>query len=427
MHGCTQSACSHSGFSIPYPPVGCTRGLHGSGADGRARRRRPGKRAVCACLWRADACAQGVPVVRGVHSVHALRLVLRAGPKQGAVRVDSVTSQCVLLALPRWRLSTLTRCARWPWPVAGPCRAVARCSRGLRDRDTPVYTKKSAEKYFFCATTQRGVANSVVCEAACQCRCSLWRRVLAHAGRRLAVRTGKRNYVGGGGGMADLLHETALEASSSQASEKPASVPEPGVTLPQQTRYTVSPQKGSTAVTVPHFFGPVGSTASGAEKGLVTRIKKSYMQMEGKTVQLQHSRTEDIETVACSKAGSCSKQWSCPKNCGFSTSHPLALTRHLQAGKCKPYRKLSTVIHPLATRPVRLQVAAHLQYQREPPGHRVLQPRLVEVRMMSVKPCLRRRRTWSQNGRKMAVRYSKSLTVGVKKKKIIPLCHVAHS
>jgi len=26
----------------------------------------------------------------------------------------------------------------------------------------------------------------------------------------------------------------------------------------------------------------------------------------------------------------------------------------------------------------------------------------------------------------MAVRYSKSLTVGVKKKKIIPLCHVAH-
>jgi len=62
---------------------------------------------------------------------------------------------------------------------------------------------------------------------------------------------------------------------------KPASVPEPGVTLPQQTRYAVSPQKGSKAVTMPHFFGPVGSTASGAGKGLVTRIKKSYMQMEG--------------------------------------------------------------------------------------------------------------------------------------------------
>jgi len=45
------------------------------------------------------------------------------------------------------------------------------------------------------------------------------------------------------GGCADLLHESALEASSSQASVKPASVPEPGVTLPQQTRYAVSPHK----------------------------------------------------------------------------------------------------------------------------------------------------------------------------------------
>ena len=38
----------------------CTGGLHDSGADGRARRRRAG----CACLWRADACVQGVPVAR---------------------------------------------------------------------------------------------------------------------------------------------------------------------------------------------------------------------------------------------------------------------------------------------------------------------------------------------------------------------------
>mmetsp|Transcript_41603 Transcript_41603/g.61184 ORF Transcript_41603/g.61184 Transcript_41603/m.61184 type:complete len:133 (-) Transcript_41603:750-1148(-) len=83
------------------------------------------------------------------------------------------------------------------------------------------------------------------------------------------------------GGWADLLHESALEASSSQTSAKPASVPEPGVTLPQQTRYAVSPQKGSKAVTMVHFFGPVGSTASGAGKGLVTCIKKSYVQMEG--------------------------------------------------------------------------------------------------------------------------------------------------
>jgi len=39
------------------------------------------------------------------------------------------------------------------------------------------------------------------------------------------------------GGWSDLLHESALEASSSQTSVKPASVPESGVTLPQQTRY----------------------------------------------------------------------------------------------------------------------------------------------------------------------------------------------
>jgi len=65
---------------------------------------------------------------------------------------------------------------------------------------------------------------------------------------------------------------------------------------------------------MPHFFGPVGSTASGAGKGLETCINKSYVQMEGKTVQLQHSRTEDIETVAGPKSsGHATKQWSCRK------------------------------------------------------------------------------------------------------------------
>jgi len=63
-HGCTQCACSHSGFSTTYPPVGCTGGMHGSGVDGRSRRRNAGRQAVCACLWRADACAQCVPVAR---------------------------------------------------------------------------------------------------------------------------------------------------------------------------------------------------------------------------------------------------------------------------------------------------------------------------------------------------------------------------
>ena len=56
---------------------------------------------------------------------------------------------------------------------------------------------------------------------------------------------------------------------------------------------------------------------------------------------MQHSRTEDIETVAGPKSsGHAAKQWSCPKNCGFSTSHPPALRRHLQAGKCKPLQKV---------------------------------------------------------------------------------------
>ena len=64
MHRCTRSACSHSGFSTPSPPVVCTAGLHGSSADGRARQRRTGERAVCACLWHAHACAQSMPVAR---------------------------------------------------------------------------------------------------------------------------------------------------------------------------------------------------------------------------------------------------------------------------------------------------------------------------------------------------------------------------
>jgi len=38
--------------------------LNDSGADGRAWRRKTGKQAVCAHLWRADACAPGVPVAR---------------------------------------------------------------------------------------------------------------------------------------------------------------------------------------------------------------------------------------------------------------------------------------------------------------------------------------------------------------------------
>ena len=36
------------------------------------------------------------------------------------------------------------------------------------------------------------------------------------------------------GEWADLLHESALEASRAQASAEPASVPEPAVTLPSE-------------------------------------------------------------------------------------------------------------------------------------------------------------------------------------------------
>ena len=47
------------------------------------------------------------------------------------------------------------------------------------------------------------------------------------------------------GGWADLLHESALEVSSSQTTAKPVSVPEHVVTVPETPRYACSPQKGS--------------------------------------------------------------------------------------------------------------------------------------------------------------------------------------
>jgi hypothetical protein len=84
----------------------------------------------------------------------------------------------------------------------------------------------------------------------------------------------------------DLLHESALAAVTAQASAKPASVPKPAVTLPQRRR--TSPHKGSKAVTIAHFFGPAGSETSGAGKGLVTRTKEAYVEMEGKTAQVRH-------------------------------------------------------------------------------------------------------------------------------------------
>jgi len=62
VRGCARSACLHAVFPTPYP--GGAGGLGGGGGDDRAWRREAGRRAVCARLWRADACAQGVPVAR---------------------------------------------------------------------------------------------------------------------------------------------------------------------------------------------------------------------------------------------------------------------------------------------------------------------------------------------------------------------------
>jgi len=70
---------------------------------------------VCACLWRADACAQGVPVAR-MAGVRNASEAPQGGVKAESARVDSVTSQCVLPALQRRRLSMLTRCAGVHWP-----------------------------------------------------------------------------------------------------------------------------------------------------------------------------------------------------------------------------------------------------------------------------------------------------------------------
>ena len=68
------------------------------------------------------------------------------------------------------------------------------------------------------------------------------------------------------GGSASRYRET----STAQDSTKPVSVSEPTVTLPQRTQYATSPPKGNTLASMTHFFGPVGSVASGAGKDLVT-------------------------------------------------------------------------------------------------------------------------------------------------------------
>ena len=83
------------------------------------------------------------------------------------------------------------------------------------------------------------------------------------------------------------------------------------------------------------FFGPVGSAGSGAGKGLVTCKTNLYACMEEKLVQVQQSKTENIETVADPKyARSVGKsgRFSCPKNCPHWYADPSCLGRQGQAG-----------------------------------------------------------------------------------------------
>ena len=103
--------------------------------------------------------------------------------------------------------------------------------------------------------------------------------------------------------MADLLHESELETTTTQVSTKSVSVSDPGVTLSDRTRYTTSSRKGNTLPTMTHSFGPVGSVVSGSGKGLVTLKTNLYVYKEGKMVQVKQSKTEDIETVTDPKYG----------------------------------------------------------------------------------------------------------------------------
>ena len=140
------------------------------------------------------------------------------------------------------------------------------------------------------------------------------------------------------GGWADVMDESVRETATVQVSTNPVSVSEPDVTLPQRTWFVTSPPKRKTLATIARFFGPVGSAVSGAGKDLVTLTTHFRASVEGKMVQVNQSKTTDIETIADPKhtgsLGSLAK-FLCPKNCGFETSHGPALTHHLKSGKCQ--------------------------------------------------------------------------------------------
>jgi len=97
------------------------------------------------------------------------------------------------------------------------------------------------------------VENSVVCVAARLYRCSLRHRVLARAGRRLAVRTGKRNYVGGGGGPMMGGSAARVGAGGIVISGLSKACLRARAWCDVAPADAVSPQKGSKALTMPHY------------------------------------------------------------------------------------------------------------------------------------------------------------------------------
>jgi len=90
--------------------------LHSSGIDGRARRRKASKRAVCVCLWRADACAQGVRVTRTACVRYASSPGRGQSKEQRAWTAWRRSVSYQLCRVRPGRLSMPTKCARLHWP-----------------------------------------------------------------------------------------------------------------------------------------------------------------------------------------------------------------------------------------------------------------------------------------------------------------------
>ena len=146
------------------------------------------------------------------------------------------------------------------------------------------------------------------------------------------------------GEWADLMHTQETSTVQVSKTSQASPVAGPPDTVPETKRYRTSPAKGTKLATMAHFFGPVGSSATGAGRGLVTRTRNLYHREDGKMVQVQYSNTRPMETVADPKyaakyGADVFKTFHCPKNCGFATTHPPALSHHIKTNKCEPRKK----------------------------------------------------------------------------------------